>query len=409
MKYTSSFLPPEKALYPPKIANPQERAIEHVNDGKKICWARGNKTCDGDLVYNLGTIARFGTKEFIGAIIFESLTDKSKLDGQPKLFIHMSQLNVQLKQKVKQEEELFRQWKANDEKQLMQQPKTTRYGGGVRNDKETDSRHQPLDLFEKEYELEGIHPKKVELKDNEECFDLFKKIDHKGAFVIPYRFQLCLQVWAIVTLNGRQTFFLGNGLPHLFLVRLQSPGLSNLVYLTINSNLKNNLDAHKLKMTIKARSFCLESSPSATFIMDLPEVILVPDLEDTLQRDRWYALSNPRQISSSLHNRWKWREPRKSRVKAKLIDFSPGEKYLVTYSNHAPSNPHDSHDKYFARLGKNGISVYEAETFILIDKKSIKVKNLMDFYWSPTDPIFALFVPEQGGGNQPARLLAGFC
>lgn len=28
----------------------------------------------------------------------------------------------------------------------------------------------------------------------------------------------------------------------------------------------------------------------------------------------------------------------------------------------------------------------------------------MDFCWSPTDPIFALFVPEQGGGNQPARV-----
>nr|GEW23866.1 eukaryotic translation initiation factor 3 subunit B-like [Tanacetum cinerariifolium] len=136
----------------------------------------------------------------------------------------------------------------------------------------------------------------------------------------------------------------------------------------------------------------------------------------------------------------------------KLIDFSPGEKYLVTYSSHEPSKPQDSRrvmlnifdvrtgkvmrdfkgsadeiafggtggftgvswpvirwgggneDKYFARLGKNVISVYETETFSLIDKKSIKVENVMDFCWSPTDPIFALFVPEQGGGNQPARV-----
>ncbi|CAH1448148.1 unnamed protein product [Lactuca virosa] len=136
----------------------------------------------------------------------------------------------------------------------------------------------------------------------------------------------------------------------------------------------------------------------------------------------------------------------------KLIDFSPGEKYLVTYSSHEPSNPRDSHrvvlnifdvrtskvmrdfkgsadefafggtggfsgvswpvfrwgggkeDKYFARLGKNVISVYETETFSLIDKKSIKVENVTDFCWSPADPIFALFVPEQGGGNQPARV-----
>ncbi|KAK9058225.1 hypothetical protein SSX86_023065 [Deinandra increscens subsp. villosa] len=136
----------------------------------------------------------------------------------------------------------------------------------------------------------------------------------------------------------------------------------------------------------------------------------------------------------------------------KLIDFSPGEKYLVTYSSHEPSNPRDTHrvvlkifdvrtgkvmrdfkgsadefavggtggfngvswpvfkwgggkeDKYFARMGKNVISVYETETFSLIDKKSIKVENVTDFIWSPTDPIFALFAPELGGGNQPARV-----
>ncbi|KAF5175883.1 Eukaryotic translation initiation factor 3 subunit b [Thalictrum thalictroides] len=136
----------------------------------------------------------------------------------------------------------------------------------------------------------------------------------------------------------------------------------------------------------------------------------------------------------------------------KLIDFSPGEKFLVTYSSHEPSNPRESHkivlnifdvrtgkvmrdfkgnadefaaggtggvsgvswpvfrwgggkeDKYFARIGKNVISVYETETFTLIDKKSIKVENVLDFSWSPSDPILALFVPELGGGNQPARV-----
>ncbi|CAL9067771.1 eukaryotic translation initiation factor 3 subunit B-like [Musa acuminata AAA Group] len=136
----------------------------------------------------------------------------------------------------------------------------------------------------------------------------------------------------------------------------------------------------------------------------------------------------------------------------RLIDFSPGEKYLVTFSSHEPSNPRDTHrivinifdvrtgklmrdfkgnvdefatggsggvsgiswpvfrwgggkeDKYFARMGKNVISVYETETFTLIDKKSMKVENVVDFSWSPTDPILALFVPELGGGNQPARV-----
>jgi translation initiation factor 3 subunit B len=27
----------------------------------------------------------------------------------------------------------------------------------------------------------------------------------------------------------------------------------------------------------------------------------------------------------------------------KMIDFSPGERYLVTYSSHEPSNPRDTH------------------------------------------------------------------
>lgn len=54
------------------------------------------------------------------------------------------------------------------------------------------------------------------------------------------------------------------------------------------------------------------------------------------------------------------------------------------------------------------ISVYETETFTLIDKKSLKVENVMDFSWSPADPILALYVPELGGGNQPARVSETF-
>nr|GFA93337.1 eukaryotic translation initiation factor 3 subunit B-like [Tanacetum cinerariifolium] len=50
-------------------------------------------------------------------------------------------------------------------------------------------------------------------------------------------------------------------------------------------------------------------------------------------------------------------------------------------------------DKYFARIGTNVISVYKTETFSLIDKKDINVENAMDLCWSPTDPIFALYVP----------------
>nr|GEU67362.1 eukaryotic translation initiation factor 3 subunit B-like [Tanacetum cinerariifolium] len=61
-------------------------------------------------------------------------------------------------------------------------------------------------------------------------------------------------------------------------------------------------------------------------------------------------------------------------------------------------------DKYFARMGTNVISNYKTETFSLIDKKDIKVENVMDLCWSLTDPIFALYIPELNGENQPARV-----
>jgi len=132
-----------------------------------------------------------------------------------------------------------------------------------------------------------------------------------------------------------------------------------------------------------------------------------------------------------------------------LIDFSPAEKYLVTYSTQAPASPRESavvllqvndvrsgrklrvfqgptdefatgqngqlqwpvfkwegsgSDSYFARLGKNCISVYEAPDMGLLDKKSIKLEGVQDFSWSPTQPIIAAFQTEQQGGNLPARV-----
>nr|POE62178.1 eukaryotic translation initiation factor 3 subunit b [Quercus suber] len=59
-------------------------------------------------------------------------------------------------------------------------------------------------------------------------------------------------------------------------------------------------------------------------------------------------------------------------------------------------------DKYFARIWKNIISVYETDTFSLIDKKSLKVENVVDFSWSPTDLILALFILELV--DHPARV-----
>jgi translation initiation factor 3 subunit B len=59
---------------------------------------------------------------------------------------------------------------------------------------------------------------------------------------------------------------------------------------------------------------------------------------------------------------------------------------------------------FFARMGKNQVSVYGAPDMSLVDKKSIKLDGVRDFCWSPADPILSVYQPEQGGGNQPARV-----
>lgn len=56
-------------------------------------------------------------------------------------------------------------------------------------------------------------------------------------------------------------------------------------------------------------------------------------------------------------------------------------------------------------MGKNVIYVYETKAFRLLNKNPIKVANITDFSWSPTDPILAAYVPELSGGNQPARVI----
>ena len=43
--------------------------------------------------------------------------------------------------------------------------------------------------------------------------------------------------------------------------------------------------------------------------------------------------------------------------------------------------------RFFARLGKNAISVYEAPDMGLLDKRSVKLDMVQDFTWSPADPI----------------------
>jgi len=118
-----------------------------------------------------------------------------------------------------------------------------------------------------------------------------------------------------------------------------------------------------------------------------------------------------------------------------FIDFSPCEKYLVTFSPLADSRATDeptaiiiwdvltgakkrafnadksqalpifkwSHDdKYFARIGEDILSIYETPSFGLLEKKSIKVPGIRDFAWSPTDNTIAYWVAEEK--DTPARV-----
>ncbi|CAH8255265.1 unnamed protein product [Arabidopsis lyrata] len=130
----------------------------------------------------------------------------------------------------------------------------------------------------------------------------------------------------------------------------------------------------------------------------------------------------------------------------KLVDFSPCEKYLVTYQSQEPSNPRDASevdikifdvrsgktikdfkgraddfsvrgavaswpvfkwaggndDKYCAKLSKNTISIYETKTFNLLGDKPMEAVDVVDMCWSPTDSILALL---KGGGKQPAKVV----
>jgi len=131
----------------------------------------------------------------------------------------------------------------------------------------------------------------------------------------------------------------------------------------------------------------------------------------------------------------------------RFIDFSPDERYLVTYSTADQRSGKNSDvllnifevrsgkklrtfqgqlkdylmpgsdalswpvlkwsggDKgYFAKIGKNAIGVYEAPEMTLIGKKSMKLENVLDFCWSPTDSIISFYQPESDSGNIPARV-----
>ncbi|KAF3687879.1 Eukaryotic translation initiation factor 3 subunit B [Channa argus] len=116
-----------------------------------------------------------------------------------------------------------------------------------------------------------------------------------------------------------------------------------------------------------------------------------------------------------------------------LIDFSPCERYVVTFSPlmdtkedpqaiiiwdiltgqkkrgfHCESSAHWpifkwSHDgKFFARMTPDTLSIYETPSMGLLDKKSLKITGIKDFSWSPGDNIIAFWVPEDK--DIPARV-----
>ncbi|GLI69794.1 hypothetical protein VaNZ11_014493 [Volvox africanus] len=136
----------------------------------------------------------------------------------------------------------------------------------------------------------------------------------------------------------------------------------------------------------------------------------------------------------------------------RLIDFSPNEKYILSYTSHEPVTARDSYtilisiwdvragkllrkfegpvdeyavgssagpngalkwpvfkwaggreDLYFARLGRSKISIFECPHMGLLGKESLKLDGVQDFEWSPAEPLLAAYSAEQG--NQPARIV----
>lgn len=141
---------------------------------------------------------------------------------------------------------------------------------------------------------------------------------------------------------------------------------------------------------------------------------------------------------------------RYSHPNARVIEFSPRERFMITHSTQEPSNPRESlqaffniwdtrngrklrtfqgpadeylvgvsagpgglkwpvfkwaggaEDLYFGKLGRNVISVYSTADMALLDMKSIRMEGVHDFEWSPAEPLLAAYTTEQG--NLPAKI-----
>jgi len=134
-----------------------------------------------------------------------------------------------------------------------------------------------------------------------------------------------------------------------------------------------------------------------------------------------------------------WGGPKFSQIQrfshtgVQLIDFSPCERYMVSFSplQDSQEDPQaiiiwdirsgvkkrgfhcetrstwpifkwSNDGNFFGRMGEDAISIYETPSFGLLEKKSLKIPAVRDFSWSPTDNMIAYWVPEQE--NTPARV-----
>lgn len=117
-----------------------------------------------------------------------------------------------------------------------------------------------------------------------------------------------------------------------------------------------------------------------------------------------------------------------------MIDFSPCENYVVTFSaalagfddpnafiiwdirTGAKKRSFNSErnqimwpvfkwskdDKYFGRVQQDSLSIYETPSMNLLDKKSMKIPGIRNFSWSPSQNILAYWVAEDK--DVPARV-----
>ncbi|CAA7016173.1 unnamed protein product [Microthlaspi erraticum] len=147
-------------------------------------------------------------------------------------------------------------------------------------------------------------------------------------------------------------------------------------------------------------------SPLGTYLATIePDGVVIWDISDTCRK---------RRLMSYRHS------------SVDQVDFSPGEKYLVTYKRPEPSNPSElvlkifevqtgeflmgggggsagvswplirwaggKDDKYFATFSKNTVSVYDTDCFSSLDFRPVIIfdDHVVEMSWSPTDSILAL-------------------